>query len=77
MLASLSNAFANYAALQLEELSRLSDDPAPDVTRVLFTQNDVLARRSSAHLQSLALIAAATLQAALYKTGMSRCREVQ
>lgn len=32
-------------AMQLKELSTLSDDPAPSVTRILFTQNDVLARR--------------------------------
>lgn len=35
-----------YCASQLKELSLLSDDPAPAVTRILFTQNDVMARRS-------------------------------
>ncbi|XP_062108167.1 ureidoglycolate hydrolase [Humulus lupulus] len=30
---------------QIDELSRLSDTPAPSVTRVLYTEKDVLARR--------------------------------
>ena len=31
--------------MQLQELSLFSDDSAPAVTRILFTQNDVMARR--------------------------------
>lgn len=30
---------------QLKKLSLLSDDPAPAVTRILFTEHDVLARK--------------------------------
>ena len=30
---------------QIDELSRLSDTPAPSVTRILYTDKDVLARR--------------------------------
>ena len=31
--------------LQIDELASLSDTPAPSVTRVLYTEKDVLARR--------------------------------
>lgn len=30
---------------QIDELSTFSDTPAPSVTRVLYTEKDVLARR--------------------------------
>jgi ureidoglycolate amidohydrolase len=32
---------------QIDELSSFSDTPAPSVTRILFTENDVAARRYS------------------------------
>ncbi len=31
--------------MQLTELAQLSDDPFPAVTRILFTENDMKARR--------------------------------
>lgn len=37
---------------QLKELSRFSDDPAPAVTRILFTENDMLARNFVKKLMS-------------------------
>ncbi|KAF4365785.1 hypothetical protein F8388_003454 [Cannabis sativa] len=38
---------------QIDELSRLSDTPAPSVTRVLYTEKDVLARRYIKNLMGL------------------------
>lgn len=37
--------------MQLKELSQFSDDPAPAVTRILFTEHDILARKYVFRLQ--------------------------
>ncbi|MBA0615021.1 hypothetical protein Godav_015222 [Gossypium davidsonii] len=39
---------------QIDELSTFSDTPAPSVTRILYTENDVLARRYVKNLMGLA-----------------------
>ncbi|KAE8685574.1 Ureidoglycolate hydrolase [Hibiscus syriacus] len=39
---------------QIDELSTFSDTPAPSVTRILYTENDVLARRYIKNLMGLA-----------------------
>lgn len=39
---------------QIDDLSTFSDTPAPSVTRILYTQNDVLARRYVKNLMGLA-----------------------
>ncbi|KAK8682837.1 hypothetical protein V6N13_055209 [Hibiscus sabdariffa] len=39
---------------QIDELSTFSDAPAPSVTRILYTENDVLARRYIKNLMGLA-----------------------
>lgn len=39
---------------QIDELSSFSDTPAPSVTRILYSQNDILARRYIKNLMALA-----------------------
>lgn len=52
---SLSSLSVDAQSLQnqIDELSRLSDSPAPSVTRILYTEKDVLARRFIKNLMGL------------------------
>ncbi|KAK8502794.1 hypothetical protein V6N12_073844 [Hibiscus sabdariffa] len=54
---SISNSLsvdAQTLQKQIDELSTFSDAPAPSVTRILYTKNDVLARRYIKNLMGLA-----------------------
>lgn len=44
---------ADTLVKQIEELSTFSDSPAPSVTRILYTEKDVLARRFVKNLMGL------------------------
>lgn len=50
---SLLSVDAQSLQNQIDELSRLSDSPAPSVTRILYTEKDVLARRFIKNLMGL------------------------